>query len=65
MRFLETSTFCVLLSCTSPTAAQLRFEDDFSGDLSKWVVVGDHAIGIRESNAEGGRFLEWRSPSRT
>ncbi len=58
MRFLETSTFCVLLSCTSETAAQPRFEDDFSGDLSKWVVVGDHAIGIRESNDPAhGRVL--------
>ena len=29
--------------------AQLRFSDDFSGDLAGWERVGAHAINIVES----------------
>ena len=42
----------------SPLGAQLRFSDDFDGDLSGWELVGAQAITIRETNdAVHGRVL--------
>lgn len=49
---------CLQLMWPDVGSAQVRFTDEFSGDLSGWDLVGEHAISIVESgNSDHGRVL--------
>ena len=54
---LLTST---VLSCSATDAVpQVRFTDDFEGDLAGWRLIGEHAIRTVDSgDAKHGRVLE-------
>ncbi|MFC1483973.1 hypothetical protein ACFL4U_02855 [Candidatus Neomarinimicrobiota bacterium] len=55
-----TDLMAILLVCAIPglLTAQLRFTEDFEDDLSRWELIGDQAIAIRESDdPEHGQIL--------
>ncbi|MFC1481994.1 hypothetical protein ACFL6E_07100 [Candidatus Neomarinimicrobiota bacterium] len=55
-----TGLMTILLVCVFPNRlpAQLRIIDDFENDLSRWELVGEHAIAIKESDdPEHGQVL--------
>jgi hypothetical protein len=40
----------ILFILTIPLTAQIRFSDNFEGDLSRWILIGDKSIKIINSN---------------
>ena len=59
---LGASLSCLALTWPDLASAQVRFTDEFSGDLSGWELVGAHAIAIVESgDPDHGRVLEMRA----
>jgi hypothetical protein len=56
--FAGCALFALFVTVPTRLAAQLRFTEEFEGDLSRWELMGAQAINIRESgDPEHGRVL--------
>jgi sugar lactone lactonase YvrE len=49
----------LLLPCAAAAAEQVRMEEDFEGNLSRWQLAGEHSITVRATaDPEHGRVLQ-------
>jgi hypothetical protein len=56
----------LLLPCAAAAAEQVRMEEDFEGNLSRWQLAGEHSITVRATaDPEHGPAGNWRASTRS